>query len=176
MGLIELGALPLIEAYDGRTGLVAAVVMQRHETVRLLMQLGCDINLEASNGYTPLVAAAVRGEPSMIHTLVEQKAEVDRETSQGYTALLAAVINNQVEVMDALVEHSVDVNLETAGGARVRAWAAAPRAHARRAAQRARLVARAHGQGGDAGPRRAVVHRGLRAAHARARRRALPAR
>ena len=98
--LLEHGADPLINTYQGTSALMAAaginwVVYQTYtegpeqllEAVKLCFELGMDVNQVNSMGLAAIHGAANRGSNDIIEFLVEQGARLDVTDNEGRTPL-----------------------------------------------------------------------------------------
>lgn len=95
--------------------LYRAVVSNRLEVARLLLQRGWDAKMEFGYGRTSLHLAT---EPEMIHLLVEAGADVEATDWAGKTPLVAradchnatsaGMISQRVDAMSALLDHGAD--------------------------------------------------------------------
>jgi ankyrin repeat protein len=87
--LLEFGADPLVRNGDKETALLAASGYgwvdgyskgrsnaERLETMKLLVELGADVNWACNDGITPLMVAANFGDTAMIQFLVDQGADL----------------------------------------------------------------------------------------------------
>jgi ankyrin repeat protein len=101
--LLEYGADPGIETYQGSTALMAAagvnwVVAQTYsrsdeeylEAARLCLELGADVNAVNSQGFTPMHGAANRGFNAMVELLFDHGALLGSEDSEGRTPMTFA--------------------------------------------------------------------------------------
>jgi hypothetical protein len=105
--LLELGADPLITNADNSTALLAAAGLgdlgsgqqsagtedEALETVKLLLELGLDVNAVDDNGETAMHGAAYQNWPKLVKFLAEHGADVNvwhRKNRWGWTPLLIA--------------------------------------------------------------------------------------
>ncbi len=104
----------------GWTPLFHTVARMQDEPIKkhlkLLMQLGSDVNYTDKNGRTPLMVAASMGRKSAVDTLINNYAEIDRLDSYGWSALMLAVYYNHIEVARFMCECGCDVNLTSPQG------------------------------------------------------------
>jgi len=101
--LLDYGADPNLETYEGSTALMAAagvnwVVGQTYsrsdeeylEAARLCLELGADANAANSQGFTPMHGATNRGFDEMVRLLFDHGAALEVEDSQGRTPMTFA--------------------------------------------------------------------------------------
>ncbi|WP_196158702.1 ankyrin repeat domain-containing protein [Reinekea sp. G2M2-21] len=97
----------------GKTPLFYAIQFNQHETVKVLLENGADVNkpyqeseenyytcLTLENmGRTPLMHAAQHADLAMLEFLIEQRADIDATDDKGKTALDYAVGDEKVEYL-----------------------------------------------------------------------------
>ncbi|MEJ2500008.1 MAG: ankyrin repeat domain-containing protein [Campylobacterales bacterium] len=84
--------------------------------LRLLMQLGSDVNYADKNGRTALMVAASMGRQYAVEVLINNYANVDRLDTFGWSALMLAVYYNHIEVCRFLCECGCSINLVSPQG------------------------------------------------------------
>ena len=108
--LLDYGADPMIPTEEGTTPLLAAAGVGRLiswmdvnresaqregrsnlEAVKLLLELGSDVNAVGQNGWTALHGAAYTAENEIVKSLVEKGAKVDTMSKFGETPLSTAL-------------------------------------------------------------------------------------
>ncbi|WP_345989526.1 ankyrin repeat domain-containing protein [Sulfurimonas sp. HSL1-2] len=98
----------------GWTPLFHTVARRQDEGIkkhlRLLMQLGSDVNYTDKNGRTALMVAASMGRQSAVEVLISNYADIDRIDHYGWSALMLAVYYNHIDVCRFLCECGCDVN------------------------------------------------------------------
>ena len=99
--LIERGA-----NFDA--GLQAAAVFGKEETVRLLLELGADINHRGGRYSTALCAATYHGHEDMVRYLLSHGAEIDIQDKHGWTAVEIALVQGHKDVYKELSDLSHD--------------------------------------------------------------------
>ena len=63
--------------WERRTALLKAVIEGREAVVRVLVELGADINARDREGRTALLHAAIEGHEAVVRVLVELGADID---------------------------------------------------------------------------------------------------
>ena len=81
------------------------------ELVRLLLDIGADINLANRAGETPLYVASLFGYVNIVRILTERGANINKANKNGETPLHIASQNGQVEVVRILLEKGANINL-----------------------------------------------------------------
>jgi uncharacterized protein YegJ (DUF2314 family) len=72
------------------------------ECLRLLAELGADVNAKTGQGVTPLHYASGYGEIGVVRYLLESGAEVDPQEETGMTPIMAAQGGGHLEIVDLL--------------------------------------------------------------------------
>ncbi|KAM0195661.1 hypothetical protein ACHAPA_008106 [Fusarium lateritium] len=99
-------------AFDGITGLHAAVYFNRLSWIKQLLRSGIDIDSQCSNGQTALHWAAIHGRWKLLAYLVEHSANTNIRDKTGDTALHKLLMGPTIEGVRA-------VRSLIAGGARI---------------------------------------------------------
>ncbi len=81
-----------------------------NEHMRLLLQLGADVNHLDINGRTPLMLAASMGRTSSVEMLMNNYATNDTIDNFGWSALMFGVYYNHIDVVTFMLENGVDPN------------------------------------------------------------------
>ncbi len=81
------------------------------EHLRLLLQLGADVNHLDINGRTPLMLAASMGRLSAVEMLMSNYASTDIIDNFGWSALMFGVYYNHFETVTFMLNNGVDPNL-----------------------------------------------------------------
>ncbi|KAJ6102932.1 hypothetical protein N7486_005359 [Penicillium sp. IBT 16267x] len=94
--------------------LYRAITSGQEDKVRLLLDLGADVNIQESQHETALYAAAAGGYIEIVRLLLEKGAEINTRGGEYGTALQAAASSGHTEIVRLLLEKGADVN--TQGG------------------------------------------------------------
>jgi len=84
--------------------------------IRLLLQLGADVNYRDINGRTPLMLAASMGRVSSVKLLMSNYADHHIIDNFGWSALMFGVYYNHHEVVTFMLDNGVDPNLASKQG------------------------------------------------------------
>jgi ankyrin repeat protein len=101
----------------GYTGLLLATSYGRTEVVRLLVEMGADINFKNKDGDTALILAVVYRRNEIVSFLVENGADINVQNKIGNTALIIGSLKNgYTEIVRLLLEKGADINLQNKDG------------------------------------------------------------
>lgn len=110
---------------NGRAALHRAVLHNRLNVVKLLLDYGADVNNKTKSGLTALYTASCVGCLPIVQLLLQYDADSNIKTiSSGYTALFAAAENGHYAVVDLLLTYGTDVNMRSHSGHTILYWAA----------------------------------------------------
>ena len=93
----------------GFTALRAAAQENQVETVKLLCEMGANVNVQGDD--TPLYSAAAEGHLEVVKVLIDYGADVNNDQSVGGTALHVACHNSHVDVVQFLLLHGANPTL-----------------------------------------------------------------
>lgn len=88
----------------GDTALIAAVIGNHTETVKVLLDNGADVNAREEAGYTSLMRAVTLEYVSIIKLLLDAGADVNARNDWGETVLMHAVLSNHTNVVGMLLK------------------------------------------------------------------------
>lgn len=94
----------------GHSALMWAVGEGHHDSVRLLVAHGADVDARAKTGFTPLLFAARSGDIESATVLITAGADVNRTGSDGTHALPLAILYLQDQFALFLLEQGADLN------------------------------------------------------------------
>jgi hypothetical protein len=96
------------------TPLINAALQGNPAVVRLLVELGADVNHAdpSDDGRTPLIIAACFGDLAIVRCLIELGAEVGAVNVLGNTALLESTFNGRLSMTQYFLENA-DANMDT---------------------------------------------------------------
>lgn len=86
------------------------------ELVRLLLEIGADINQANSVGETPLYVASEAGHEHIVRILLENGADVNKAGYDEQTPLMMAVEMGHEEVVEILLEYGANLDAKTNEG------------------------------------------------------------
>jgi ankyrin repeat protein len=82
----------------------------KRETVRLLVEVGENINEIDEGGLTPLMRACENGDPDLARAFLDNGANLNAQTTGGRSALIIAARKGASELVRLLVERGCDVD------------------------------------------------------------------
>ena len=91
--------------------------------LRLLAELGADLNLREDRGYTPLAVAVIDDKPESIQFLLEAGVDPNMPDNGGATPLHHAAAEGRAEVVRMLLEAGANAAAQDADGKTARDWA-----------------------------------------------------
>jgi putative CocE/NonD family hydrolase len=101
----------------GLTPLMWAVKLDdRDDMVRVLSELGADVDLASDDGNAALAMAAGAGNLAGVASLLAAGADADHPNERGTTALIYAAHRGHTEVVDVLIANGADPAIRNAGG------------------------------------------------------------
>ncbi|MEB3103039.1 ankyrin repeat domain-containing protein [Ferviditalea candida] len=113
---LQRGANPNDKDVFGQTALTQAVMMNRTDVVKKLIEAGAALDLQRNDGYTPLMLATIDNRPPIVKLLLDAGANPNIEEHQGNTALILAVDNiihretQSTYIPELLLSAGADVN------------------------------------------------------------------
>ena len=98
---------------NGRTPLYIAVMKDRYDVAKILIQMGADISLSDLKGWTPLHVACKNGHTGNVKLLVFHGADINRVTTiRRHSPLHLAIEGEFIKIIQVLLEEKVDVMLK----------------------------------------------------------------
>jgi ankyrin repeat protein len=95
----------------------AAIVDQRIDIARSLIDAGANVNAPDRFKQTPLLAAVQQRNLDLISLLLHAGADVNRGDAEGYTPLMEAANLLERDIVQALLEHGAKIDARSGGGA-----------------------------------------------------------
>lgn len=90
--------------------LIAAVLSDDAESVKLLLRSDEDVNQTDSSGRTALHHAVLNHNSEIVQLLLGASADLNRADKQGFTALHLAAQNHRIDVARNLLEHGAVID------------------------------------------------------------------
>ena len=117
---LKLGAdINVQDEQSGQTCLMAAVLRDKINIVRLLFKLGADHTIGERQGYTPVHGAAFQGRPDVMHFLNQVGLDVNHVHEDGFSPIHRACWGSEPKHTDtfkALVKMGTDPLLQSKDG------------------------------------------------------------
>lgn len=112
--LIQAGSNPNISTTSGKTPLMSASENANNEAIKVLLQLGADIQQQDSGGYTALHYSVLghKESPKTIDLLLKNHAIINHTSNDGITALMIAANRGLAESVKLLLQKGADPNLQ----------------------------------------------------------------
>lgn len=103
---------------DGFTGLGLAAYFGNKKLVRLLLDLGANVNLPSNNNFkvAPIHSACAIQDLEIIEMLLKNGANVNARQLQGITPLYSAAHNGNLALIKLLIQHKAEPGVVTEGG------------------------------------------------------------
>lgn len=92
------------------TPLMIAILYDREQMVRRLVERGAAVNATGGAGQSPLILAAQEGQTETVRFLLGKGARMGWKDSSGENAFTRAVLNNQLNVMRLLLDRGANPN------------------------------------------------------------------
>ena len=102
-------------SYLSVTPLWCAAISNRLEVVKLLIDLGADINAVSNTGYTPVLYACFWRDVSIVKILLTYGADVQKPNNNGETCLTLAA-ERSLELCQILIDYGAEVNARNSLG------------------------------------------------------------
>jgi ankyrin repeat protein len=92
---------------SGYTPLIIAGYRNQLEAVKVLLDLGANVNAVSEDG-TVLTAACYKSNTALVKILLEQHADVNVKNNAGTTPLMFAIMAENEEIVKLLIENKAD--------------------------------------------------------------------
>ena len=106
------GADPNLAMKNGATPLIMAVLYDRTDLIRTLLDSGAKVSHPGKRGSTPLHVAAALGRRECLDLLLKAGADVNAPGAFGRTPLMDAARMGQLEIMDELIEADAKIDAQ----------------------------------------------------------------
>ncbi len=93
---------------SGYTPLIIAGYRNQLEAVKVLLDLGANVNAVSEDG-TVLTAACYKSNTALVKILLEQHADVNVKNNAGTTPLMFAIMAENEEIVKLLIENKADI-------------------------------------------------------------------
>ncbi|CAC5357222.1 unnamed protein product [Mytilus coruscus] len=98
-----------VKDVGGDTALHAACYNGHFEVVKLLIQIGMNVNIGNCKGQTPLLMACANGFFNIAKLLIDNNANINQSDNEKFTPLLYAS-NSNLDTVELLIKHNCDIN------------------------------------------------------------------
>lgn len=95
--------------YFKRTALKEAIISNKREIVKILIEAGANVNDKAED-WTPLGLAVTCASEEIFNDLITAKADYSERFTNGKTLLMAAAASGRKEIVDILLRLGEDIN------------------------------------------------------------------
>ena len=110
----EIGEL---KKHDMMTPLCGAALLNKLEVVKLLIDLGADVNAASNTGCTPMLYACIKMNVDVVKCLIKHGANTRKSSNSGETCLIVAARPSCKELCQIFIDNGVDMNAQlTSGG------------------------------------------------------------
>ncbi len=111
-------------SYNNLDDLTFAIIHGRDNIVKLLLEIGADINSEDSaSGHSPLIFAITNGHLSVVKVLLNYGVNLEAKSLSGRTGLIEAAASGYTEIVQVLINAGADVNATDDFGVTPLMWA-----------------------------------------------------
>ena len=108
-----------------KTALGMAVELNATDFVKILLDLGADVNsTDDTTGEPLIIKAAQKGYPEMVKMLLEHGADIEVQDKDGLTALFSAAYEGHTSVVQLLLNNGADFTARNQYGMTALLWAA----------------------------------------------------
>ncbi len=109
--IVNAGANIFIQdSYGSRTPLTVAIVYEKPDVVKFLLEAGCSVNELDWSKEPPLYKAITTDNDTLIKLLIDHDADIEYLTFFGKTPLMKAVQNKKFIAVKTLVENGANIN------------------------------------------------------------------
>ncbi|CAH1225902.1 ANKRD6 [Branchiostoma lanceolatum] len=113
--LIQAGARLFLDKH-GHTVLHVAAHRGFTNTLKVLLQAGCELDIQDNDGCTALHRAVVGGHVEVVQALIEEGASVDRQDQNGNTPLHEAAWNGYSRTVELLIRARANIHAKNENG------------------------------------------------------------
>lgn len=123
--LLHQGMCPNTPAQQkGETPLMRAAIQGANQAIKVLLEVGANLQLKDANGNTALMwAISSEDFPKTVKLLLKNNAQIDEKNNEGITPLMIASERGLIKSVKVLLENGADPNLLDNQGKSAFAWA-----------------------------------------------------
>ena len=114
--LLNRGADPDMQDYNGSTSLHVAAGFDHREIIETLLMRGANVHATDNNEDTPLHDAVNRGYLKIAELLLDRGADLNAKNRSGSTPLHCAAMHLQIEAVEFLLAYGADPTVQDLGG------------------------------------------------------------